>query len=138
MRERMKRLQKYSTLLAAVKVADPKTRVGILRSAPDEFIKALLEVVLNFLAGNIPHNKSDFVKLQRHKATLRQLAAKRRNKISTIRKEIIAKQQGGFLPLLLAPILAGTAPLIAKATARKAVEGAMDGVANRVKGFLKV
>lgn len=133
----MKRLQKYATLLAAVKVADPKTRVGILRTAPDEFIKTLLEVVLNFLAGNIPHTTSDFQKLRRHKATLRQLSAKRRNSVSKIRKQIIAKQQGGFLPLLIAPALAAATPFIAKVAARKATEGALDGVTNRVKGFLK-
>ena len=135
----MKRLQKYSALLMAIRASDPKTRVGILRSAPDEFIKTLLEVVINFLAGNLPtHRPSDFKKLKRHKGVLRRLGNQRN--VKTTRK-LLTTQKGGFLPLLLAPLaLAAAAPAIAKRVSSSAAEGvvdtALDRVESRVKGYI--
>lgn len=133
----MKRLEKYSALLAAIQAADPNTRIGILRSAPDEFIKTLLEVVLNFLAGNIPHSPGIFHKLKRHKTILRKLEKKRYGSVNNMRKGFL-QQKGGFLPLLLAPIIAGAvaAPAIARNAAKAATNSALDTVVGRVKGFI--
>lgn len=97
----MKRLQKYSALLGAVQAADPKTRISILRSAPDEFIKTLLEVVLNFLAGNIPCKQQHVEKLKRYRKDLRNVSQCRHN-LKKARKSL--SQRGGFLPFLL-PLL---------------------------------
>ena len=139
----MNRLKKYSALLTAIQSVDPKTRVGILRSAPDEFIKTLLEVVVNFLAGNVvnpSHNPSNLNKLRRHKSLLRRLGAQRSMKNT---RKLLVKQKGGFLPLLLAPLIAGVglaaaAPAIARKVSANAAEGAvntaLDTVEKRVKG----
>ena len=137
----MKRLQKYSALLAAIQASDPRTRVGILRTAPDEFIKTLLEVVINFLAGNIPHTPEIHKKLKRHKNRLRELQKKRYASPTSMRRSFLA-QKGGFLPFLLAPLIAGgiataaAAPAIAKRVATSATEGAIDTVEKRAKGFI--
>ena len=137
----MKRLQKYSALLAAVQAADPKTRVGILRSAPDEFIKTLLEVVLNLLAGNIPYTKKIYNKLRRHKTQLRNLRSKQKGSVANMRRSFL-KQKGGFLPFLLAPLIAGgiataaAAPAIARSVATSATDGAIDTVEKRAKGYI--
>lgn len=129
----MKRIKKYSALLSAIHAADPKTRIAILRHAPDEFIKTLLEVVLNFLAGNIPHSPSTLQKLKRYKTHLREIEQKRRNNVKTVRQKMIY-QKGGFLPLLIAPLIARlAAPAIAGAVTRNA----LDAVENRVKSYLK-
>ena len=148
----MNRLKKYSPLLLAIQSADPKTRVGILRSAPDEFIKTLLEIIVNFLAGNVvrPSSSSSSHKpplpvrrLTRYKSLLRRLGAQRNVKKT---RKVLVQQKGGFLPLLLAPlILAGTAAAVAPAIARKvsanAAEGAVDAALNkvedRVTGYIK-
>ena len=98
----MKRLEKYRPLLDAIRTSDPKTRVGILRSAPDEFIKTLLEVVVNFLAGNLPpHDSNQYKTLRRHKLFLRQMGDQR--SVQKTRRSLI-KQKGGILPHLLASI----------------------------------
>ena len=139
----MKRLQKYSALLMAIRASDPKTRVGILRSAPDEFIKTLLEIIVNFLAGNVvrPSSSSSSLKplhvrrLTRYKSLLRRLGAQRSVKKT---RKVLVQQKGGFLPFLIAPlILAGTAAAVAPAIARKvsanAAEGAVDAALNKVE-----
>lgn len=99
----MRRIQQYHTLLLGLQAADPKTRLGILRYAPDDFIKALLEVVLNFLHGNIPHKPATMQNLKRYRRQLRKL-----NKIRSMKKarKEMMDQKGGFLPFLLAPLLA--------------------------------
>lgn len=134
----MIRIIKYSELLAALKAADPHTRVAILRSAPDEFIKTLVEVVLNFLAGNIPHSKQTLQQLKRYKKHLRNIESHRKGSIQQMRRRMIY-QKGGFLPLLMAPLLAA-APFIAKAVGRNAASSAtnaaLDAVENRVKGYI--
>lgn len=134
----MKRIIKYSALLSALKASDPQTRVGILRSAPDEFIKALVEVVLNTLVGNISHTSQSLQKIKRYKSHLRGIEAQRYGSVNTLRKKM-TYQKGGFLPLLLAPLLAAT-PFIAKAVgrnaARSATNAALDAVEKRVKGYI--
>lgn len=127
----MKRIKQYQPLLLALQTADPDTRVGILRSAPEEFIKTLLEIMLNFLHGNIPHNATTRQKLKRHRLQLHKLSRKRSMKIA--RRELV-KQKGGFLPLLIAPLLALTAPAIARKVSSAATDAALDRVVKRVLG----
>jgi len=135
----MNRLRKYSALLAAIQSADPRTRIGILRTAPDEFIKTILEVVINSLAGNITHSKRALQKLKPYKNILRSM--RQTSSARNIRKKLI-KQKGGFLPFLLAPVIAAAAaPAIASnvasKAARSATSSALDTVEERVKKFLK-
>jgi len=136
--ESMNRLRKYSALLAAVQAADPKTRVGILRSAPDEFIKTLLEVVINSLAGNVTHTPRELTKLKPYKKVLRGM--KTTSSVRNVRQKLV-KQKGGFLPFLLAPIIAAAAAPsiasnVASKAARSATSSALDTVEERVKKFL--
>ena len=139
----MNRLKKYSPLLLAIQSVDPKTRVGILRSAPDEFIKTLLEIIVNFLAGNVvrsttSHKPLHVRRLTRYKSLLRRLCAQRNVKKT---RKVLVQQKGGFLPFLIAPlILAGTAataaavaPVIARKVSANAAEGAVDAALNKVE-----
>ena len=142
----MKRVKKYYTLLQAIRVANPKTRVAIVRSAPDDFIKTLIEVVLNFLRGNIQVSKKIKSKLSKRKSYLRRLATyKGKSGVRKARKELV--QRGG-LPFLI-PLIAGlaalggvgggvgiaaaAAPSIARNAARSATDSALDTVSDRAK-----
>jgi hypothetical protein len=122
----MKRLEKYSALLNAVQTADPKTRVGILRSAPDEFIKTLLEVVLNVLAGNVHCQGNQLKRVKRYKSHLREVSHCRHN-IKQARKKLI--QRGGFLPLIL-PLLG----IIGKGILGAAAGAAAHATINKIRG----
>lgn len=123
----MHRLKRYSTLINAIAVVDPKTRIGIIRSAPDEFIKALLEIVINFLHGNIPVQPQAFKKLKRYKKTLRDIESSRQGSIKTVRRKL-QQQKGGFISWI-----AGNA---AKRATRDAVNTAFDTVEERLKGYV--
>lgn len=143
----MKRVRKYSTLLQAIRVADPKTRIAIIRSAPDDFIKTLIEVTLNFLRGNLKVARPTLTKLRQQKNKLRRLAYYRgKTGVAKARKEL-GQQRGGIFPLLI-PLIAGlaglagvgsgagiaaaVAPSIARNAARSATNSVIDTAAERV------
>ncbi len=134
----MQRLQKYESLFRVLQQADPKMRTAIIRSAPEPFIQTLIEVVLNFLHGNIHTSPSLVTKLKKHKKKLRQLASYRSKRgLGKVRKDLVT-QKGGFLfllPLLGTIAMAATAaaaPAIAKRAARSATNSALDTVGKRI------
>jgi len=145
----MKRVRKYFTLLQAVRVADPKTRVAIVRHAPDEFVKTLIEIVLNFLKGNLRVSNAVKGRLRKRKTQLRRIATyKGKIGVQKARKDLV--QRGG-LPFLI-PLIAGlaalggvgggvgiaaaAAPSIARNAARSATNSALDTVAERAKTMI--
>lgn len=140
----MTRLQKYAPLLLAVQAADPKTRVAIVRTAPPDFIKSVIEIVLNFLRGNIPTTTGTLKRLRHRKSILRKVAMCRGDKgVRYVRKTLIS-QKGGLLPLLI-PLIAGLGlggaaaaaiPAIARKSAKSAAEGALDTLEERAKKLI--
>lgn len=131
----MIRINKYRTLLQAVNEADNKTRIAIVRHGPPDFIKALIEIALNFLKGNIRLSHSSVNALRKNKTKLRQLAACRGKKgICTARKKLI--QKGGFLPLIPLIALAASAPAIASRVAQNATNSAINTLEKRAKSFI--
>jgi hypothetical protein len=87
-------------------------RKKLIRKASRDNIDALSEVALNTLLGNVPLKDEQKKKLKRHRTKIRQLAHRR---TSTKKKKILLVQQGGFLPLLLAPLLSALGGLAGKA-----------------------
>lgn len=92
-------------------------RKSILKNAPEELIICLSEICLNILKGNIPISKSQKSKLFKYRKLMRDLVTIKGNK-----KEIIKKnrsklvQNGGFLPLLLGPLLSIISEIIQNST----------------------
>lgn len=141
----MKRLKKYTTLLMAVRSADPKTRAAIIKSAPDDFLKAFIEIALNVVKGNIEVSPSTLNKLRRKKTKIRRLAQCRGKEGVQDARDALS-QKGGILPFLI-PLLglagigtaigtAAAAPTIAARAARNATESALDSVENRAKKLI--
>ena len=97
----------YIDILAKAK---PAHRKAILNTADNELILCLCECVLNILNGNVPIKPQEIQKLSKFKTHLRKLAAEKTSKND--RRKILV-QKGGFLPVLLAPILGIAGQLLA-------------------------
>lgn len=67
--------------------------------------KLLREIAHNILKGNLRLTKKQHTNLRKHRAAVRLLAAKKPSTKSRLK----AAQRGGFLPALIAPILAALA-----------------------------
>ena len=86
-----------------------KQRKGLIEHCPSGLINTISECCANSLRGNIPHTVNDKQKLKRHKRSIYALIDKK-NSIPFKRARII--QSGGFLGLLLKPLLAGLTGLL--------------------------
>lgn len=94
--------KKSSTILHALQHLNKEQRQALLRKADPSIIRCICECALNILRGNIPLKSDQKKKLRRHAPLIRRLAAKKGCWKS---KKKFVVQSGGFLPLLLAPIL---------------------------------
>lgn len=94
-------LQKYLPVFECVskikRREDRKVVLSILAKEPN-FIKALEEIAVNTVEGNIKLAKSQKTSLKKHKELLVQLSEKRG-------KKLLSQSGGGFLPILI-PLVA--------------------------------
>jgi hypothetical protein len=111
--ERLKRNIDYIRVLAKSK---PKQRKAIINTADKDLIICLCECILNLLSGNIEVDSDTLNKLNSHKRNLRTLADR---KTAFKQRKDILEQKGGFLPVLLAPMLGIAGQLIADAITKK-------------------
>lgn len=95
--------QKLLIILQALCHLNKEQRVAVLRRADTSLIRCICECALNILQGNIPVKLSQKNKLKRYKKVLRTLATPKKS--INKKKNLIVQKGGGFLPLLLAPIL---------------------------------
>lgn len=78
-----------------------KTRKALLDAGGKKLQLCLRECAVNLLKGNVYLNKKQFNKLKKYKKPLRELSKK---STSQKRRQKIV-QTGGFLPMLLAPVI---------------------------------
>ena len=116
-----RRIQKHMTALKHLCRCGPKKRKEILKRGGRNIKLCLSECALNILKGNVPLNKKQFAKLKKHRKSLQNLSKKN---ISNKRSQQLV-QRGGFLPMLLSPILG--------ALASAAVKGIRDKIAQNKK-----
>ena len=100
----MKKLMANKHFLHILKNANPQLRKNILKDSNPDLIKALCEVCMNTLNGNMKISNSTKSQLKKYKKTLRCLASP---KVKLTRKRKLLIQKGGFLPVLLGSLLAG-------------------------------
>jgi hypothetical protein len=91
-----------------------KLRKSIVKVASNDNIDALSEAALNTLRGNVPLTSEERRKLKPHSEKLRALAHK---KTSIKKKKSLLIQEGGFLPLLLPPLLSAAGAITGRAIA---------------------
>ena len=94
-------VKRQAPLLQALVQAHPHICKAILRGADEDLVQCYSECALNMLKGNVPLSGPQKAKLTKYKQKLRKVANK---KISLKEKHKIV-QTGGFVPLLLAPLL---------------------------------
>ena len=96
------RLKKHFHVLKVLQKARPKKRKEILESANKDLVYCLCECIVNVLNGNVPTTAAQKQKIRRHGNTLKEIKHKQ---TSLKQKKKLFIQRGGFLPMLLAPII---------------------------------
>ena len=95
------RLRKNSDFLKVLARASPKQCRGIIDGANSDLIYTMCECASNCLKGNVPLSPSQKRKLAIHKHSLRSLVSKS----TSLKKKRKILQKGGFLGVLLKPII---------------------------------
>jgi len=97
----MKRVKAHMSLLKRLSKCTPKQRKALLKEGGKSLQLCLRECALNILKGNVPLTKCQKTKLKRYKQGIRDLS----KKSTSQKKRLHIEQKGGFLPLLLGPIV---------------------------------
>lgn len=90
-------------MLLMLTKARPKERNFILQHGGGELLKALSEIAVNTVNGNIPLNEKTLQKLKRYKRQFRSMACPKHSLKS--KRNIV--QRGGFLSVLIGTVLSG-------------------------------
>lgn len=98
--------------LNILKKSTPSNRKRLIKEASPQLVKIISECCLNLLKGNIPVSKNQKTKLKKYQKAIRKLGNSKKLSIKA-RKNILI-QKGGFLPLILGPLLGSVIPLIVK------------------------
>lgn len=108
------RLKRHIHELYTLNHCKPCQRNNYLKNASEDLVHCLCEVCHNILKGNIPLSKEQLNKLKKHKTLMRKLVAiQETKKNKDLKQKRQLTQTGGFLPLILTPLLAIAADLIA-------------------------
>lgn len=97
-----KLLRKHFHVFQNIKRGSPKLRKAIISLSGLDLTKALCEVCINVLNGNLPVEPEVRKKLSPFKSVLRSLCCR---KVSLRKKRKLLVQKGGFLPALLGTLL---------------------------------
>ena len=87
--------------LKKLKSCSVKNRKALLNKGGKPLQLCLRECAINILKGNVPLSQSQFNSLKKYKKSLRDISKKN----TSNKKRLAIEQRGGFLPLLLAPIV---------------------------------
>ena len=104
------RLDKYFELLKFLANTNTKNRKVLLEKADRQLINCICECAYNVFYGNIDLTPKQKKALRRYKSVLQELINDKNRAIR--RKRNLLVQKGGFLPVLLAPIIGLAASLI--------------------------
>lgn len=96
-------IRKHKEVLKKLQRAKPSERRNILHNADCGLVKCLCTIVHNILNGVIHLKPCQRSKLQRYRHVLRKLALN--GETWEDKKKIFTQTGGGFLPLLLAPLI---------------------------------
>lgn len=96
-----KRVQQLLPQLKQLKRLSRKNKKKFIANCDKDFVHCICECVKNLLKGRLPLKNNHLKALARHKQSLRQLALKKTSLVK--RKQIL--QRGGFLSLLLEPLV---------------------------------
>ena len=96
-----KRVKAHLAVLKKLRRCSVKDRKTLLFQGGKPLQLCLRECAINVLQGNVHLTKAHLSKLKRYKTQIRDLSKKN----TSHKRRIDIEQRGGFLPLLLAPIV---------------------------------
>lgn len=117
--KKVQRIKKHADVLRALPQLNVKQRKALLKlsNKKDDLCETICEISLNLLKGNVPLTKKQKDQFKTsEKNLLRKLAD--RSLSHTKRKKLVV-QTGGFLPLLIAPILSLIGGLVGEVIGKK-------------------
>lgn len=97
-----KRVQRHLNELKVLSKLKPKQTKLLIRHANNDLVKCVCECMQNVANGVVHISPATKMKLSKHRNKIRKIINKR-TKIA--KKKKLLEQSGGFLPLLLAPIV---------------------------------
>lgn len=104
-------VKNHADFLKVLASCSPKQRKALMQNVSPSLLKCLCECCLNVLKGNVKLTTTQKQSLSRHRKVLREMSDR---KVPVKRKKRIVVQKGGFLPLLLKPILSTLAGILLK------------------------
>ena len=104
-------IERNIDFMNAIEKASAYKRKRLIKSASADNILSLKEVAHNILRGNLKLCKNTEKKLRRHRKSIRHLA---KNKSSIKTKQKFLVQKGGFLPLMVTPLLSAVGSITGK------------------------
>jgi hypothetical protein len=111
----IKRITKHHDCLRFLAKTNPKLRRCVIKAADKDLIYCICECIQNVLRANVPIPPNTIKQLKPYKGTMESIVNKRTN--IGHKKRLIA-QNGGFLPILLAPLLGVIGSLVGDTLAR--------------------
>jgi hypothetical protein len=107
------RLKRNLAILEVLSKAPKKQREAIINTATKDQILCLCDCANNILLENINLSPTEIEKLRRYQHLVRYLA-ENKNKRKLKKNKDYLVQSGGFLPVLLAPILGAVGSILAE------------------------
>ena len=108
----IKKVKTHIHCLRALCHLKPKQVKGVIENSDNDLIKCLIECAYNVAHGVVPVSPKTLSKLKKHKSKIRKIIDKG-TKLKKKKKLLV--QSGGFLPLLLAPIVSLVGGLVGEA-----------------------
>jgi hypothetical protein len=97
-----KNIRKHAPHLHIIGTGKKTMRDAIIATADKKLIDAICECCKNSLHGNINHSEKDKRRLRQYKRWIKLVMNK---KVGIKTKKRILRQKGGFLPMVLGPLL---------------------------------
>jgi hypothetical protein len=97
-----KRIKRHFHCLSLLASANPSLRKAIIKACDKDFICCICECIKNVTEANVPIPHDSLKQLKRHRRILDKIVDKRTH--LPVKKRLIV-QHGGFLSILLPPLL---------------------------------
>ena len=112
------RLNRNISILDVIAKAPKQQREAIINTATQAQLYCICDCARNILSNNIHISTEELRKLKRYKELVRYLAETKGKRKFKQKKQYLI-QSGGFLPLLLAPILGAAGSILAETLIKK-------------------
>jgi hypothetical protein len=106
------KVKKNINTLRALCHLKKKQAKSLLQASDKQLIGCICECVHNVANGNVKISQKSLEKIQKHKSKIRKIIG---NDVSYQERKKLIVQSGGFLPLLLAPIVSLVGGLVGEA-----------------------